>query len=269
MSKKVELVIIDPQNDFCDPNGSLSVDGADADMTRVADLVKRIGKHLSDINVTLDSHHDVDVAHPIFWRNSENENPKPFTIISSEDVINGVWQPAVPSKALRERTVEYVKQLDAGGRYPLCIWPPHCVIGSWGHNIFPELHEALRSWETEQFATLTTVTKGSNPYTEHYSAIKAEVPDPNDPTTQINTDFIQKLLDADDILISGEALSHCVKSTFEDAASEFGSDEYLEKLVILTDASTSVPGFEKEGQDFVNNLIQRGARHTTTKDYLA
>lgn len=269
MATKIQLVIIDPQNDFCDPNGALSVPGADDDMRRVTNLVKKIGKRLDDINITLDSHHDVDVSHPVFWRNSDGKNPDPFTIITTEDVNNGVWQPAVPSNKLRDRIIEYVTELDKGGRYPLCIWPVHCIIGSWGHNIFPELHEALRSWETEQFATLTTVTKGSNPYTEHYSAIKAEVPDPNDPTTQINTDFIQKLLDADDILISGEALSHCVANTFKDVADEFGSNEAIEKLILLTDASSNVPSFESFGEDFITDLEAKGMRKTTTEDYLA
>ena len=137
---KIELVIIDPQNDFCDPKGSLFVKGADNDMKRLSAFVKRVGSKLGDINVTLDSHHDVDIAHPIFWRNSAGKNPSPFTIITPNDVESGVWIPSVPSKSLRQRAISYVKELGAKGRYPLCIWPVHCVIGSWGHNIYPELH---------------------------------------------------------------------------------------------------------------------------------
>lgn len=265
---KIELVIIDPQNDFCDPKGALFVKGANDDMQRLSAFVKRVGSRLNDINITLDSHHDVDIAHPIFWRNSTGKNPDPFTIISATDVESGIWIPSVPSKALRQRAVSYVKDLGSKGRYPLCIWPVHCVIGSWGHNIYPELHKALREWEVREFATMTTVTKGSNPYTEHYSAIKAEVPDPSDTTTQINTDFIKKLMDADEILIAGEALSHCVANTFRDVADEFGSDEYVKKLVLLTDASSNVPGFDKFGEDFVKDMTARGMRVATTVDYV-
>ena len=32
MSKRIELLIIDPQNDFCDPSGALYVGGAENDM---------------------------------------------------------------------------------------------------------------------------------------------------------------------------------------------------------------------------------------------
>ena len=39
MAKKVHLLVIDPQNDFCDPNGALCVAGADGDMKRLADMV--------------------------------------------------------------------------------------------------------------------------------------------------------------------------------------------------------------------------------------
>jgi nicotinamidase/pyrazinamidase len=270
VAKKVELVLIDPQNDFCDPvRGTLYVKGADEDCLRLAAFVRKVGRSLNDISVTRDSHHDIDIAHPYFWRNSEGKNPTPFTIISADDVNKGVWLPAVPSKNLRDRAIHYVQQLATGGRYPLCIWPPHCIIGSWGNNIKPELLEALREWEIREFATVNAVIKGSNPYTEHYSAIKADVADPTDPFTQINTAFIQKLLDCDEILIAGEALSHCVANTFRDVATEFGNDEYIKKMVLLKDASSNVPGFESYGDAFVKDMTARGMRVTTTKDYVA
>lgn len=269
-STKIQLVIIDPQNDFCDPTkGALFVKGANDDMERLSKFVQRIGRKFVDISVTLDCHHDIDIAHPNFWRDSSGKNPNPFTIISAQDVDNGTWIPAIPAKAVRDRAVKYVKDLATKGRYPLCIWPVHCVIGSWGNNIFPVLHTALRDWEVSEFATINMVTKGSNPYTEHYSAIKAEVPDPSDPTTQVNTDFIKKLMEADDVLIAGEALSHCVANTFRDVADEFGNDEFVKKLVLLKDASSNVTGFDSLGDSFIKDMTKRGMRVTTTVDYIA
>lgn len=267
MNQQVELVVIDPQNDFCDSKGALFVAGANADMDRLAAFVNKWGRKLSDINVTLDSHHPIDVAHPCFWRDFSGQNPQPFTIISAADVASGKWLPAIPSKDLRDRMARYVGELESGKRYPLCIWPPHCLIGSWGHNIYPSLFTAFSKWEIENFATLTTVTKGSNPYTEHYSAIKAEVPDPKDPTTQINASFIEKLKKCDLILIAGEALSHCVANTFRDVADAFGDDSYIKKLVLLKDASSNVTSFEKLGDDFVKDMTARGMQVTTTVDF--
>ena len=60
MSKRVHLIIIDPQNDFCDqPGAALAVPGAVKDMERLAAFITKQGKRLSAIHCTLDSHQDV------------------------------------------------------------------------------------------------------------------------------------------------------------------------------------------------------------------
>jgi hypothetical protein len=41
------------------------------------------------------------------------------------------------------------------------------------------------------------VTKGENPWTEHYSAVQAEVPDDDDPRTQLNRTADRRLDQAD------------------------------------------------------------------------
>ena len=51
---KIHLVVIDPQNDFTTPQGSLFVQGADQDMSRLALMVKRLGRKLDDIHITMD-----------------------------------------------------------------------------------------------------------------------------------------------------------------------------------------------------------------------
>src|SRR5262249_27921260 len=96
MSKKVHLVVIDPQVDFCDPNGALYVQGAEADIRRLAAAVKRLAPRLDDIHVTLDSHRLIDVAHPVFWKDSNGAHPAPFTIITAADVEGGRWTPVLP-----------------------------------------------------------------------------------------------------------------------------------------------------------------------------
>lgn len=260
---KTHLLIIDPQNSFCDPvNGELFVKGADRDITRLAAFVRAHGNELHDIHVTLDSHQLVHVAHPIFWVDKDGKNPAPFTAILPADVEGKDPKWKTTSPALRQRGIDYVRALAAGGRYVLVIWPPHCLIGTPGHNIVPELATALRAW-TERLRLVRYVTKGSNPLTEHYSAVKADVPDPLDPGTQINTSLIETLQEADRILIAGEALSHCVANTVRDIAAEFGEDQ-IKKLVLLEDASSSVPGFEKLGDDFVAEMTRRGMKTAKT-----
>lgn len=264
---RVEGLIIDPQVDFCDPQkGTLYVAGAEDDTRRLATMVRRLGKRVDDYHVTLDSHRIVDVAHPIFWKDSTGKNPDPFTIITVADLDSGRWTTTNPG--FFRRTHDYVKKLEAAGRYPLCIWPYHCLIGSAGHNIMPELLAALNDWERQNFALLDIVTKGSNIFTEHYSAVKADVPDPQDPTTQINKELIKTLMDCDLVFIAGQALSHCVANTVRDIANEFGDDSYVKKLVLLTDTSSSVGGFEQLGTDFVREMKARGMQTSTTTDFL-
>jgi nicotinamidase/pyrazinamidase len=266
MAVKAQLLIIDPQIDFCDPKGALFVKGADDDMKRAAKMVTRISDKLDDIHVTLDTHRYVDIAHPIYWKDSKGVHPNPFTIISAKDVSDGVWTPSIPS--LYKRGLEYVKTLEKNGRYPLCIWPPHCLLGSWGHNVVPVLWDALTEWE-KGLAQVDYVTKGSNPHTEHYSIFQADVPDPQDPSTQLNTRLVQTIMDADIIGVLGEASSHCLANSVTDLANAFGDDKFIQKLVLITDATSPVTGFENLQDDFIKKMTARGMQTATTSDFLA
>lgn len=263
---QAEILIIDPQVDFCDPQGALYVPRADRDMARLANMVRRLTPKLGGIHVTLDSHHFVDIAHPIFWKDGGGHHPAPFTIITAADVEVGRWTTTQPG--MYRRALAYVQALDKNGRYPLCVWPPHCLIGSPGHAVVPELFAALQYWE-RRFAMVDYVTKGSNPFTEHYSAVQADVPDPADPSTQINTALIQTLMNADLIAVAGEAGSHCLANTVRDVANNFGDDRLVSKIVLLTDATSPVTGFERFQDDFLHEMTARGMKLSTTSDFLA
>lgn len=260
----LQFLIIDPQNDFADPKGSLSVPDADKDSERLAAMLKRHREKLSDIHITLDTHHLVDIAHPVFWVDSKGQHPAPFTIITLDDVGNGQWRATHPG--CQERAAAYVQALKDNGRYDLCIWPEHCLIGSWGHNVVAPIADAVRDWE-RKFAMVDYVTKGSNMWTEHYSAVQADVPDPEDAGTQVNTRLIETLEQADLIALSGQALSHCVANTIYDIADNFG-DENIRKLVLIEDTTSSVPGFEELGERFVAEMSARGMQLAKSSDYL-
>ena len=109
-STQVHLLIIDPQNDFCDiPQAeqpadplaggrsiapALPVAGADQDMKRLAAFIERAGDKLFDIHVTLDSHNPIDIAHSTWWTNDKGQAPAPFTVIRT-------WLPACGARAIR------------------------------------------------------------------------------------------------------------------------------------------------------------------------
>lgn len=287
---KIHLVIIDPQNDFLgNDDGSpfsvkddgcekplvaaLPVKGAVADMERVARLIDRVGKKLDDIHVTLDSHRLIDIAHPAFWMDQNGKQPNPFTIISSADIEAGIWTTRNP--AFRSRALGYAKNLEqTSDHYKICVWNPHCLIGTWGHNVYPVLNEALQNWSDREFAMVDYVTKGSNPWTEHYGAVLAEVPDPNDPSTGLNTEFLKMLAEADIVGVAGEALSHCVLKTVTQIADNIG-DEHIKKFHLLRDCMSPVPAipnvvdFPAIANAWLKTMKRRGMTVTTSTDFLS
>jgi nicotinamidase/pyrazinamidase len=281
-NQKIHLLAIDPQNDFCDIpvesqpfnpmalferiTPALPVPGAHDDMLRLAALIDRLGSKLYDIHVTMDSHNPIDIAHPTWWRNAKGDAPAPFTLISAADVRNGVWCARNP--LAQAYSLKYVESLEANARYVLVIWPEHCLIGTWGNNIHPAVAHSLNAWARRGLDVVDYVTKGSNSYTEHYSAVQAEVPDSNDPSTMLNSRLIKTLSEADIILVAGEALSHCVASTVRDIADNFG-EENIKKLILLTDCSSSVTGFENLGIQFVDDMKRRGMQTALSTDFLA
>jgi nicotinamidase-related amidase len=168
-------------------------------------------------------------------------------------------------RSLQARALAYVEGLEANKRYVLCVWPPHCVIGTEGHAIYTPLREALYLWE-QSGNLIDFVTKGSNFLTEHYSAVRADVPDASDPTTQLNTGLINTLVNCDYLLISGEALSHCLASTVRDIADNVSPD-LVKKFVLLEDTSHPVKGFEQLAEDFLKDMKSRGMQISNTKNF--
>ena len=272
MAKRQHLLIIDPQNDFCDlPQPwwgwdpladqavapALPVVGAHADMLRLAHWVDQGRSGLTDITVTLDSHHSLDIAHPTFWAQADGSAVAPFTLITAQALRSGRFQ---PKDALAyERALAYLCALEAQGRYQLMVWPVHCAIGSWGHNVHAAVRAAYQQWEQQRQRVVQFVFKGSNPWTEHYSAIQAEVPDTQDPHTLLNLNLIANLDQADTVFIAGEASSHCVRATTEHLVQHLPSGR-TDKLVLLTDCMSAVAGFEPQARDFLRQMQERGVR---------
>lgn len=206
------------------------------------------------------------------WMDGSGISPEPFTIISAADIEGGIWSPRAP--ALRKRMITYARALENGGKYPLMIWPEHCVIGTEGHNVQKDLMSALKRWERKEFANVDYVVKGTNPYTEHYGALMAEVPDPDDPATGLNAKFLEMLADADIVAIAGEALSHCVRSTVDQIVGNIGEDQ-LRKFVILTDCSSPVaqvgngPDFPAMTAAWIRDMGNRGIRLMKADEFLS
>lgn len=271
MATKIDLITIDPQVDF-HPGGALPVAGADKDAERLAKMVKAHGHKLNDWHITLDMHNRIDIGHPLMWKDRKGQHPDPFTVITSGDLKDGKWKPVF--EPWPGYFLEYAQKLEVKGRYPMMVWPEHCLIGHPGSAIYPVILEAMLSWEKENNAIADKVSKGQNPLVENYSALGAEVPftgNPTlkiagDPATQLNSKFVNTLKIADILLYSGQAITHCVKFTYWDTFDNFGADA-AKKLVILEDLSSPVAGFEVQGSEFLQEAIKKGALVTTSEKF--
>jgi nicotinamidase-related amidase len=230
------FLIIDAQVDFCHPEGSLFVPGADTDVERIARLIHQHAHQIDHIVVTLDTHQLLDIAHPQFWKNAEGKHPDPFTVITSDDVITGQWIPRFSPEKARQ----YVQDLEADEQFQHVIWPEHCLIGSSGAALHDTLLAALKNWAHQRGQDYIAVQKGLYPLTEHFGVFQAQVPDPEVPETQFNAALVADLDRFDTIYIMGEAKSHCVATSLKQLL-EF-APAITEKLVLVTDCMSDVTG---------------------------
>lgn len=262
----IEVVWIDPQNSFHDlPDATLGVPGACANAANGIKLIQRMKDKIDDIHVTLDTHQQLAIFHPLYWVDKKGKHPAPFTQITHEAVEKGEWKTFIPT--FQPLALDYVTALQQHGRYALVIWPYHCLLGTWGHNVYDKVGATLNEWELTYRARVDYVVKGHNLHTEHYSAVQADVPN-DDPTTQLNTRLIETLQRSRKVWVMGQASSHCVANTGRDIADVFGADS-VQQLVFLEDCMSPVPGFEQLAVDFFADMKSRGAEVTTSKQLLS
>ncbi|WP_284337891.1 cysteine hydrolase [Comamonas sp. NoAH] len=273
MTLDTQLLLIDPQNDFCDLpanlcpqdlSPTLPVPGAHADMQRVAQWLRLHGRHIDHITVTLDSHQIFDIAHPVFWQCSDGSEVPPFTSIHAAQVRQGLFTPRQPAHL--ERALVYLDALETRGRYTLMVWPVHCEIGSWGHGVHADVLAACASWQHIRQRAVLNVFKGTNPWTEHYSALEAEVPDTAAPETCLNQPLLATLLQARHLIVAGEASSHCVRATVEHLL-EQAPNGFASRITLLTDGMSPVQGFDTQQQVFLQQLQDAGARLCSTSEF--
>jgi nicotinamidase/pyrazinamidase len=306
--QRVDLFVIDGENDFCasgsEPldwpwpvggrrRGSLFVEGADQEAVGVAAMIDRLkepnskmGHKIHKIHATLDSHHRNDGSHNISWKDASGNSPPPFTIISHQDVKDQKYVPRFPIGVWHGKVIpsyqwalHYTEALQTQGRSPLCAWPVHCEIGTWGSNVYKPLMQAYDSWCATTGSWIDWITKGQWPFSEHYSAMQADVPDSTRPETQMNAGVVKDAMGADIIAWAGWAGSHCLRWTALDAANFFGStgpNELLKKSVFFSDASAAVPDivgapfkFSDWRKEFLDEVANRGAKVMKTTEFLS
>jgi nicotinamidase-related amidase len=260
--KRIALLLIDVQNTFCLPEfelfvGGRSGRGAALDAARIASLLYRRLDRVTQVIATLDTHSAAQIFHPIFWLDADGRHPAPHTVIRLEDVENGRYRvnPALAPLVSPRKDFDlalwgrrYARQLAEGGKYPLVVWPYHSMLGGIGHAMVSLVEEAVFFHSVARQSPTRLEIKGRHPLTENYSALRPEVArdDRGHPLVPENRELVEHLLGFDEILVAGEAKSHCVAWTVADLLAEIGArDAALARKVILLDDCSSavvVPG---------------------------
>jgi len=255
---KIHLLLIDVQKDFCHPEGTLYVGGRSGtgaidDSRRIAEFVQRNLDVLTDITTTVDTHFAHQIFFPAFWLGPDDKPPAPHRVVTADQIAAGEIRPNPAMAAwmcggnytwLVRQVEHYCRELERAGKYQLYLWPPHCVLGSAGHALVGVIHEARMLHAFARGAQSWVEVKGGNPLTENYSVLRPEVLTRHDglPLAQRNTQFLDKLLAADAVVIAGQASSHCVKSTIDDLVDEIAAADpaLAGKVHILTDCMSAV-----------------------------
>lgn len=275
---KTAIVIIDMQNDFIHKNGSLCVLNGDKAAANIANFLK--DNQIDDVFASMDYHTENNIASTNFWYDTENKHVEPFTEITLDDVLSK----KVRAHYYKAYLIDYLKELEKKGK-KLIAWPPHCVENTWGCEICNELKEVLDYKDNVEY-----IKKGTNPYTEHYSIFKAEIPlagysvadgciytpyileTTNIPTkgdfyapvefrnerndTTLNTELLDKLDTYDKIYICGVATDFCVKESVKDIVTY--KPEICKKMTILKDCMASIRDIDLENDEVYAKAIEFG-----------
>ncbi|OTA52033.1 isochorismatase [Hypoxylon sp. EC38] len=178
------LIVVDLQEDFCPPNGSLAVDGG-------RDITPLINKLLASPFVTKIATKDWHPRNHVSFA-ANHQGKVPFTDFAT--IVN----PYNESETYESR-----------------LWPIHCVQGTPGAELIPELHASQLDMILE---------KGTDPRVEMYSPFY----DPFTTPRVCDSGLVKALREkrVTDVYVVGLAADYCVKNAAIDAAKE-GFKTYL------------------------------------------
>jgi len=250
------LLAVDVQNTFCLPDFELFVagrsgTGAVDDNRRLCAFVYRNLATITEIVPSLDTHHAMQIFHPIWLVDENGDHPAGYTLVSAADVAAGRWRinPAV-AEALgidvdqaERHLAHYTRRLAEGGKYDLTVWPYHAMLGGIGHALVSAVEEAIFFHGVARYSRPDFQVKGDNALTEHYSMLGPEVTEGPDGEVLAakNTGLIEKLLEFDAVVVAGQAKSHCLAWTIDDLLQHDAVRERLaERTYLLQDCTSPV-----------------------------
>lgn len=239
-TQRIAAFGIDVQVGFCTPGASLFVPGAVEDTARTIEWLYRNLGRVTELFFSLDTHRMFQIFHPAWWVDAEGRHPAPLTPVFHEEVKSGRWR----ATRFSEESLEYVRKLEAAGKYVLTVWPYHALLGGLSHALVPAMMEAALFHAAARKQQTHFETKGLAPLTENYSVLSPEVTElRGESVGGFNDALFMRLMSFERVYVFGQAKSHCVLSTVNDLLARIDATEpaLASKLYILEDAMSPVP----------------------------
>jgi len=238
------LLIIDPQNDFME-DGNLAVKGAGNNILNLTNFIYNNLRKIDKIKVSLDTHTYKQIFSQVWWEDENGNHPDFYTIIDEDSKYKPVYH--------KEYSMKYLKYLSENNK-ELIIWPYHCILGTFGHNIEANLENMLSYFSLVTKNTVEKITKGSNALSEMYGIFKQEYSEIN---TEINPMLAKAYGKYENIIIAGEAKSHCVLETVKQMCEFYTYDHFNSNIFILEDCMSSITGFEEKTKKEFQLLVRK------------
>ena len=213
------LLIIDPQIDFCE-GGGLAVTGATKDIERIVTLIEKNKDKINNIFVSLDTHTYGHIGHYLLRIKGTLAEPKfaprmtTFSVDKNNNIVSND-EKGKPTEIEYEANVieEHQAAMDkylklyityvTEKEYPAINWFKHCIQGTDKWKIHSSLQKILDRMPNK----VEYHIKGQNQLTEMYSIMKAEA---------IYEDLIQdkSIIDDDRVIINQYLYSPNIPETF-------------------------------------------------------
>lgn len=194
------------------------------------------------------------------------EHPRAFTVILLKDVWHatnnkdGLWWPV----RNQEGTYDYIKELEASGQMAHVTWWKHNTRLTFGAGIEPVVWENIMLHSYARDIEPIIFFKGlTDP--EFFGIFGPQVVIKGDKHAQVNLKGLQMYTLFDMVVLDGEADTHCLKNTAMQMAAEIGAKDpdQMSKLVIASDGTSGIPGFEDLAKADYAKLEAQGLRRMT------
>jgi|WetSurMetagenome_2_1015567.scaffolds.fasta_scaffold71302_2 nicotinamidase/pyrazinamidase len=251
----IALINIDNQNCFASKGGSLYVPGAATSAVRAARFIDHNRDIFNVILSSFDKHGPKHIFYSMWWVDANGHHPHDLETITYGDVLKGKWLPLFD----REWSINYVKTLGS-----FTIWPIHGTANTPESELVPVLARAIHRHAVAHRIDPISIEKGQPKRVEFYGMFGAEVEDPQDSRTRLNTMLIETIANTyDRTYWFGQEAGHCVKRSLEQYIDWclVHNPQAISKMRYVSDCIDRLPlgpEYNKMIDDSIKSMVQNG-----------